>query len=441
MPGPAQLVATVEGVGDSAPFDLTIQKYAPAIAFDVVESPTGFLDTDGVSITSDAPAIGGKVILVFAYGLGNTDHDPPLGEAADGPQLANVSGTVGVFLRRVSEQAAVIAQAAAEIEAPVYFAGLTPSIANLYQVDFALPDGLEPGNYEVVLQISDEDGGNLARSAAAMLPVGAPPLTLNSVVNGASFLPGPIAPGTLVSLFAGGMRVSDNLGLFPSTKHEGLSITFNLEAAPLFHVIASQNQINLLAPNDLPGTGTANVVLATHDGLSEVLEVQLSEAAPGIFPVQVPGSDRVFAAATLANTAWLTIPDSVSTALGLPVDCEAAQVNPASYCGRPAKPGEAIQVFATGLGRATPGGDPAGDVLPSDQLPPSDSLYWTVMRPQVSIASLPAQLIYAGLSPGFAGLYQVNVVVPEAAPAGDEVLLEIRMPNGSSAAALIAVQP
>jgi uncharacterized protein (TIGR03437 family) len=266
-------------------------------------------------------------------------------------------------------------------------------------------------------------------------------LSLNSVVNGASFAPGPIAPGTLISVFGGGIRVSENLGLFPATEHEGLSVTFNGEAAPLFHVIPSQNQINLLAPNDLLVSGVVHVVIAGEDGASEVLEVQLTEAAPGIFPIREPGSERVFAAATLANTAWLAIPDSVSQSLNLPVNCEASQIHPASYCGRPARPGDAIQIFATGLGRATPGGDPAGEVLPSGQLAPVDPLYWTIMQPQVTIAGLPAELIFSGLSPGFAGLYQVNVLVPEGAPAGDEVHLEMVMPNGSTASTLIAIQP
>ena len=177
---------------------------------------------------------------------------------------------------------------------------LAPQLANIYQVNFQLPADLQPGNYDVVLQMSDEDGGNVARSAPSTLPVGAQPLSLNSAVNGASFAEGPIAPGTLVSAFVAGLTVSENLGLFPETAHEELSVTFDGVAAPLFHVLPGQNQINLLAPNDLPVTGTVNVVVTSANGDSEALEV---EPRPASFPSTSRG-----AAGFMPRLRWPTLP-------------------------------------------------------------------------------------------------------------------------------------
>jgi uncharacterized protein (TIGR03437 family) len=439
--GPSQLVVTVEGTGASEPFDLTIQKYAPAYLFFGISGSAFYKAADFTPYTPESPARAGQFAATYASGLGNTENDPALGDPGPTDPLGRTLGTTRVFLQKVSDEAPGIAQNEGEIEARVLISTLVPQLANSYRINFELPADLQAGNYNVVLQMSDADGGNVVRSAPAPLPVGTPPLSLNSAVNGASFAQGPIAPGTLVSAFIAGLTVSENHGLFPETVHEGVSVTFDGVAAPLFHALPAQNQINLLAPNDLPVTGTVNIVVTSESGDSEPLEVELTEAAPGIFPINEPGGGRVFAAATLANTAWLPIPDDLSAALNLPINCEAEQISAGSFCGRPAKPGEAIQIYATGLGRATPGGDPAGDLLPSSETAPSDPLYWTVMKPQVTIGDLPAQLIFSGLSPGYAGLYQVNVVVPEGVPAGDEILLEITMPNGATTSALIAVQP
>ena len=438
--GPTELVATVAGAGSSDPVPLSIQKYAPALLLDQATGNGFFTDADFVNYTPDRRAKAGDHVLAFAVGLGNTENNPPFGDVTPAETIAAL-GTPRVFLKKtplVKQRG--VAQEEGEVEAEVLYAVLLPEAANTFQVYFTVPDGVS-GNQDVVLQMSDEDGTNAVRSTAATLPVETV-LSLNSVVNGASFEQGPIAPGSIISAFADAIPTSDNLGVFPASEHEGLSVTFDGEAAPLFHVIASQNQINLLAPNDLAGTGTVNVILKTSGGDTTAFEVQLTEAAPGIFPIHDPGSDRIYAVATLANTVWLPIPDAVSTALGAPINCEADGINVASTCGQPAKPGDGIQIYATGLGRATPDGDPTGEVLPSDQVAPADGsvLYSTVMKPEVTIGGLPAELIFSGLAPGFAGLDQVNVVVPAGVEAGDEVELKITMPNGASTSALIAIQ-
>ena len=77
-PGPAQLVAMVEGVGASEPFDLTIRKYAPAYLFFGL-SGSAFYSAI-TPATSESPARPGQVITTYASGLGNTENDPELGQ-------------------------------------------------------------------------------------------------------------------------------------------------------------------------------------------------------------------------------------------------------------------------------------------------------------------------------------------------------------------------
>ncbi len=449
--GPTELVANVEGAGSSEPVPLTIEKYAPAVLIDDQTGNGFFTDFQFTKYSPEHRAKAGDNAVALVVGLGNTEDDPPFGDVTPATKIAAL-GTARVFLKKapLTQQnlgkQTVVAQEEGEVEANVFAAVLLPAAANTFQVNFQIPQGLS-GNQEVVVQMSDEDGMNAVRSTPAVLPMETV-LSISSIVNGASFAAGPVAPGSIITTFADALPTSDNLGVFPATEHEGLSLTFDGEAAPLFHVIASQNQINLLAPNDLPGTGKVNVVLKATTGETIAFELQMTEAAPGIFPIHDPGSGRVYAVATLttqvgdalANTVWLPIPDAVSVALGAPINCAADGINALSTCGQPAKPGDTIQIYATGLGRATPDGEPAGDVLPSDQVAPGDVLYWTVMQPEVTIGGLPAQVVFSGLAPGFAGLDQINVVVPQGVEAGDEVELKITMPNGATTSALIAIQ-
>lgn len=67
----------------------------------------------------------------------------------------------------------------------------------------------------------------------------------------------------------------------------------------------------------------------------------------------------------------------------------------------PASAGEAILLFATGLGAVS---SPANTVSGSVQ---------------VNIGGQPATVDFAGMAPGFVGLYQINARVPAGIPAGE----------------------
>jgi uncharacterized protein (TIGR03437 family) len=76
----------------------------------------------------------------------------------------------------------------------------------------------------------------------------------------------------------------------------------------------------------------------------------------------------------------------------------------------PAAAGEPVEIYGTGLGIANPP-VPAGTAAP---LPPAQ----TGATPQVLMGSKRATLLFSGLTPGTAGLYQVNAMVPSGLPAG-----------------------
>jgi uncharacterized protein (TIGR03437 family) len=75
-----------------------------------------------------------------------------------------------------------------------------------------------------------------------------------------------------------------------------------------------------------------------------------------------------------------------------------------------AQKGGGVILWTTGGGLTTP-------VIADSQSPPSSGAPMQV-TPAIQIAGKAAQVIYAGLSPGFPGLYQINVLVPLDAPSG-----------------------
>ena len=78
----------------------------------------------------------------------------------------------------------------------------------------------------------------------------------------------------------------------------------------------------------------------------------------------------------------------------------------------PAKPNDVIILWGTGFGPTTPA-PPAGVQVPGDKT------YSTSTLPTVTINNILAKVYGAALAPGFAGLYQVAIQVPDTLVDGD----------------------
>jgi len=101
---------------------------------------------------------------------------------------------------------------------------------------------------------------------------------------------------------------------------------------------------------------------------------------------------------------------------------------------RPAKPGDILVVYALGLGATTPAqtiGVPAGGVAQTAQ-PAS------VTIGGVDLA--PSDILYAGASPYFIGLYQVNLRVPAGVLSGNLPMIVKVGANQSPSGGYLAVQ-
>ncbi len=231
------------------------------------------------------------------------------------------------------------------------------------------------------------------------------------IVNAASYAPitNPIAPLEVVLLFGQGFSQTTKTAtpLLPTTL-AGTQVFINGVAAPLYMV--SPTLIEVQVPLHIGpdwGVSYATFQVVSNQIPSNPVTVYVRGTAPGIFTA---GADGIGGAAVLHADGSLV--DSAN----------------------PATSNETVELFTTGLGTVTPGvGDGAGGLAP-----PHASI--ADGKPMVYIGGIASPSIpYAGLAPGWAGLYQVNFVVPPGAPSGD-LNLSILTADGISAQTTISVQ-
>ncbi len=220
-------------------------------------------------------------------------------------------------------------------------------------------------------------------------------------LNGASFATGsPLPVGGIASIFgtnlAAGTVLATTVPLPLSLG--GVSVTVNGIAAPLYFV--SLTQINIQIPwNALGIAGTAAVVVTTATGVSPPLSIPLAATAPAFFTTQ-SGKGQAIA---INADGTLAVP--VGSIPGLTT--------------HPAQPGDALILYANGVGPVSPSIASGVDS--------SDTLRTAVTPPVVLIGGVAAQVLFAGLSPQFAGVNQLNVIVPASVAAGDSLPIQMQL--------------
>jgi uncharacterized protein (TIGR03437 family) len=238
-------------------------------------------------------------------------------------------------------------------------------------------------------------------------PDGAPGVVTN-IFNGASYQhPGSVTPGAWVSLFGVGMGdavASAAQTPFPNSLG-GTQVLLQGQALPLYFV--NSTQINALIPSGVNPNERQQLVVVRDGTQSASVDVRVANLQPGIFTVNQQGTGQ--GAITVGNNAQLAAP------------------------ARPAKRGEYVTIYCTGLGPVTN--------APRDGSPaPTSPLATTSLAPVVTIGGVAVPAVFSGLTPMQVGLYQVNVQVPQNAPAGDTVPVVLTIGNAASNTATIAVQ-
>jgi uncharacterized protein (TIGR03437 family) len=275
-------------------------------------------------------------------------------------------------------------------------------------------DIANPGRASVMAQNPVAGGG--ASNAAAFQIGSGPQATTASVVSAASSSAG-VAPRSIVTVYGvnlASQTVKANLA--PPLPYTLGGATLTLTAgtsssvAPLFYVSPTQISFQVPLLN-----GAATQTLAITQGVqSTAVPLQIVSYAPAIFTTNSQGTGQ--GSVLIANTATMAAPVG------------------AFANSRPAKIGEYISIFCTGL----------GDVANRPALgsaSPSAPLSTTLAKPTVTVGGVAATVQFSGLAPGYVGLYQVNVQVPATAPTGTQVPVAMTIGGVTSNMVEIAIDP
>lgn len=231
--------------------------------------------------------------------------------------------------------------------------------------------------------------------------VTAPPeISLGGVVNAASFGQ-KVAPGSLFSIFGSDLATTtDSAAALPLPNSiAGTSVTIGGKPAPLFFV--SPGQVNAQVPYELAEGTTAPVIVTVNGVASLVANVSIVPAAPGIFQF---GDKR----AVVQNA-----------------DNSVNNVNNAAASG------SYVVAYLTGAGNLD-------NPVATGAVAGSSPLSRPRQTVTATVNNLNAEIAFAGLTPGFIGLMQVNLKLP-VLPAGNYPLV-VTMNGQTSNAAMITIK-
>lgn len=243
---------------------------------------------------------------------------------------------------------------------------------------------------------------------------GLPCLAHGGIVNAASFLPGPVAPGEIVSLFGAGLGpeapVAFRLGNDLTVAKELAGVRVLFDGAPAPVLAASAGQVNAIVPYGVSGRTETRVRVEYQGRRTAEVVVPVAAAAPALFTLDASGAGP----GAILNQDYT--------------------VNSAA---NPAPRGSVIQIFATGGGETRPAGVDGRVASPVFGPIPTQAL-----GVSVTIGGQAAPVEYAGAAPELvAGVMQVNAVVPENAPSGSAVPVVLTVGGiASPATATVAIR-
>ncbi|MBI4465364.1 MAG: hypothetical protein HY647_11725 [Acidobacteria bacterium] len=252
-----------------------------------------------------------------------------------------------------------------------------------------------------------------------------PSVNEGGVVNNASFAvhPAPIASGTILAIFGNrltknNVSVNDTFLLPDGTvtpELGGASVKINGIASPMLRAFPTQLVVQM--PTELTGIASAQIEVTVDGQSSASRTFFVDSTSPGIFSVNAQGTGQG------------AILNGVELNQGISSLAAPSGSFPNS---RPARPGETVVIFCTGLGEVNP-------PVPTGVL--ASGLHNSVNPATVTIDGLSASVQFSGLAPNFAGLYQVNVVIPQGARAGNEIPVVLTIGGKPSNTVTIAVSP
>lgn len=244
-----------------------------------------------------------------------------------------------------------------------------------------------------------------------------PSVVTGGVLNAASFAKDSsghgtaVAPGSLVSIFGTGLGTSQaDADTVPfSDTLGGVSVSFNGTPAPLRDVVPAASLVNAQLPFGIlaPGqtSATVNVIVNVGGVLTAPVAVSIVQQAPGIFTIP----------SGLGNAVMVNLTDG---SVAAPTNANIGLTT------HPIPRGTFAFFYATGLGEMSP---PVTDGAAG-----LDGVVHNVVNmPQVLIGNVPVTPLFAGQAAGFPGVYQVNIQIPQNAPTGSAISVQMVSADGT----------
>jgi len=233
-----------------------------------------------------------------------------------------------------------------------------------------------------------------------------PSLTLNGTLNNLNPVLGdPLAPGMIAQVYGSSLAAtSGSPNILPvPTLYNGTYALVGPYQAPLYFL--SDGQLNIQIPTELAAPQQYPIIVSVNNVLSVPNTVNIAVAAPGVLSYldgPTPAVQDGAHAIAQHNTDFSLVNSS-----------------------NPAKPSEYVTVYLVGMGATNPS-IPSGAAAPS-----SEPLARAVVQPKVTVDGHVVSIVYAGLTPGLAGLYQITFQMPSSLSSNQVDLLVTQ--NGRSA--------
>ncbi|HVO96549.1 MAG TPA: putative Ig domain-containing protein [Bryobacteraceae bacterium] len=258
------------------------------------------------------------------------------------------------------------------------------------------PTTTQMGTFAVTISAADTAG--LSSFKTAVINVTSNQATILGLYNAASLtMDQTCSPGSLATLV--GYNFTSANPPFPNqapwpTQLGGVQVMVNGSATPLLAV--TSEQVNFQCPNLTPGTVLTITLETTNTVSPPPIQATMVETTPALFAINASGQGAVL----IAGTNILAMPPTD----GIP--------------SRPAQVGEYLAIYANGLGPVT---QPVTPGTPA----PTDHTISTIDQVTVYLGGVAYTPSFAGLAPGVAGLYQVNVALNSGVVTGNSVPLYV----------------
>jgi len=226
----------------------------------------------------------------------------------------------------------------------------------------------------------------------------------NGVVNAASSAPftAGVVPGELITIYGQNLAAATTVASTPFPTTLG-NVQVLINGAPVPIYVVSATQVSAQVPFGI-STKIAQFQVVNNGVSYNAVTEFVYQTEPGAFTIPAGG---------LGYGAILHADYSLVTA------------------GSPAQPGETVLVYVTGLGTVFP-------TVADGAAASSTALSQTTGTITADVSGASAPVSFAGLAPGFAGLYQINVQIPSGVTAGDNTL-DISGPDSYASEALIPI--